>query len=222
VPTRIDPFDINFNGWFLRIKKPANIVSIDRQRIMLLLHGWTGDENSMWFFTRNLPDHYCLISPRGIFESPQGGYSWRIIQPGRPIGIEEFQYAIEQLITLIEEWEKANSLPHKPLDLMGFSQGAALSLSFLLTHPDRVRTVAALSGFLPDSTPALLHPHRLDKKQIFIAHGTEDDVIPVERARIAAELLGAAGAEVTYCEDAIGHKVSAPCLSALENFYKIL
>lgn len=222
MPTRIDPTDFNFNGWVLRIKKPANTVSIDRQRILLLLHGWTGDENSMWFFTHNLPDHYWLISPRGIFESPQGGYSWRIIQPDKPITIEEFQFAIERLTTLVEEWEKTNSLPHNPLDLMGFSQGAALSLSFLLTYPNRVRSVASLSGFLPDSAPALLRPHRLDKKRVFIAHGTEDDIIPIERARIAAELLGAAGAEVAYCEDAIGHKVSASCLSALENFYKIL
>jgi predicted esterase len=32
-------------------------------------------------------------------------------------------------------------------------------------------------------------------------------------------LLESAGADVTFCEDEVGHKVSAHCLHALEDFF---
>jgi hypothetical protein len=46
---------------------------------MLLIHGLTGDENSMWIFARNLSAEYWMIAPRAPHASQmaQGGYSWR-------------------------------------------------------------------------------------------------------------------------------------------------
>lgn len=44
--------------------------------VLLLLHGWTGDENVMWIFASRLPGNYLMISPRGLYKSPLGGYAW--------------------------------------------------------------------------------------------------------------------------------------------------
>jgi predicted esterase len=55
---------------------------------------------------------------------------------------------------------------------------------------------------------------------MFIAHGTDDDRVPVEKARLSAELLENAGAAVTYCEEQVGHKLSAKCFRGLEAFYQ--
>jgi predicted esterase len=41
----------------------------------------------------------------------------------------------------------------------------------------------------------------------------------VERARESIAILERAGANVTYCEDEVGHKVSANCLRALKEFF---
>ena len=64
---------IEFEDWVLRIRptthKPA--------RLLLLLHGFTGDENSMWVFASRLPQNSWLAAPRAPYPSPLGGFSWR-------------------------------------------------------------------------------------------------------------------------------------------------
>ncbi len=59
---------------------------------------------------------------------------------------------------------------------------------------------------------------RFSGKPIFISHGRQDELIPVEQARRAATLLREAGAQVTYCESDAGHKVSKECLKEMEIF----
>jgi len=44
-------------------------------------------------------------------------------------------------------------------------------------------------------------------------------MVPVERARSSIEILEQAGANVTYCEDDVAHKVSVNCLRALKDFF---
>jgi predicted esterase len=59
----------------------------------------------------------------------------------------------------------------------------------------------------------------LEGKPFFVAHGTKDEMVTIERARASIELLEQAGANVTYCEDEVGHKVSVTCLRSLKKFF---
>ena len=102
--------------------------------------------------------------------------------------------------------------------LFGFSQGAALASLVALMHPDRVRKVGMLAGFVPRGAEGLAAGTPLSGKSIFVAHGTLDTMVPVERARASIRLLEQAGAEVIYCEEEVGHKVSAGCLRALHSY----
>jgi phospholipase/carboxylesterase len=43
---------------------------------------------------------------------------------------------------------------------------------------------------------------------VFFGHGTQDDLIPVARARGARDALAGLGCPVEYCEYPIGHTVS--------------
>ena len=54
---------------------------------------------------------------------------------------------------------------------------------------------------------------------MFLAHGAFDEIVPVGRAREAVKLLGQAGAQVTYCEDDVGHKLSLSCFQSLQTFF---
>jgi phospholipase/carboxylesterase len=57
-------------------------------------------------------------------------------------------------------------------------------------------------------------------KKVFVAHGTQDQMIPLDRARASIALLEQAGAQVIYCEDEVGHKLSLNCLHDLEKYLK--
>ena len=201
--------------WVLRWQAPA---STEPLPVMLLLHGWTGDERVMWVFTRRFPPRLALIALRGLWPTPHGGYSWRAAQDGWP-AFADFRPAAEAVLSLLAD--PPSALP--PLDtrrvhLLGFSQGAAFALAFTLMHPERVASLGMLAGFLPLDTPRHVNGVALPGLPVFLAHGSRDPLVPIARAREAYALLTRLGAQVTFCEDAVGHKVSARCLRALEAF----
>ncbi|MDP1715643.1 MAG: hypothetical protein Q8L41_12950 [Anaerolineales bacterium] len=44
--------------------------------------------------------------------------------------------------------------------------------------------------------------------------------MPVDLAQASIDLLEQAGAQIIYCKDEVGHKLSANCLRALEAYLK--
>lgn len=207
---------ISFNDWTLRIREARSL----NPRLLVLIHGWTGDENSMWVFTRGISTDYWMIAPRAPHLAEPVGFSWRPHQPltfDRP-SLEMLKPAADGLIRLIDEYSASVKLDALQFDLMGFSQGAAMVNLVAMLYPSRVRKMGVLAGFVPSGLEEIISQKPLAGKNIFVAHGTQDQMVPVDRARTSIELLEQAGAQVTYCEDEVGHKVSAACMRALESY----
>jgi phospholipase/carboxylesterase len=217
VRTAIDTELIIFDGWTLRVRPAQNA-----KRLLLMIHGWSGDENSMWVFARGLPADYWIIAPRAPFPVESGGYSWRPPHPetfGRP-SLEMLKPSADALISLVDAYSSSVGMDAKEFDIMGFSQGAAMVNVMGLLHPQRIRKMGVLAGFVPSGVEEIIVKRPLEGKAVFVAHGTQDELVSVERARASIGLLEQAGAKVTYCEDEVGHKLSAVCLRALESFLK--
>jgi len=210
---------VSLEGWVMRIQKPQGMGPFP---VILMLHGWTGDENSMWVFALRLPRNALLVAPRGLYPA-QGmpGYSWH-----PPISmpwpwLKDFQPAVDKLLEMFTSLNFPEGDLSR-LHLLGFSQGTALAYCLAILHPERVASLAGLSGFLPDGASQHLVNEHLSGIPLSIAHGTQDDRVPVGRARLSAQFFQQAGADVTYCEDDVGHKLSAKCFHGLEAFYKRL
>lgn len=208
---------IQFNEWTLRIREATS----QPARLLLLIHGLTGDENSMWVFARNLSSRYWMIAPRAPHTAEPSGYSWRekfdSSEFGRPT-VEQLRDSAEVLIRLVDEYAASAGIDASTFDVMGFSQGAAMSNVLAFLYPERIRKVGILAGFVPRGLEELAPQHPLEGKPFFVAHGTKDETVNVERARESIKILEQAGAQVTYCEDEVGHKVSVNCLRALKDF----
>ena len=186
--------------------------------VILLLHGWTGDENAMWVFSSRMPMDAMLLLPRGLYPSPLGGYGWHPYSTRVWPTIDDFRPALKGLLALLTP-KHFPQVDFRSLHLAGFSQGAALAYTFALLEADRIASFAGLSGFLPDGAEALDIGDGLQGKPGFVAHGDQDDIVPVDRARKAVELFHKAGAQVTYCEDEVRHRLSANCFRGLEAFF---
>ena len=208
---------IHFNDWTLRVREATQTPA----RLLLMIHGWTGDENSMWVFARNFPADVLMLAPRGLHAAPQGGYSWRPHREGthgRP-GLADLSDAAGRLLRLVDEYQTEAGMDAGPFDVMGFSQGAAMSNVIACLFPERVRKVGVLAGFMPSGMEEIIAQKPLTGKSVFVTHGTQDNLVPIDRGRASMSLLEQAGAHVTYCEAEVGHKVSADCLRALETFF---
>jgi len=207
---------VSFNDWTLRVRESQS----KNPRLLVLIHGWTGDENSMWIFTRGLSPDYWMIAPRALHSAESSGFSWRPHQPdsfGRP-SLEMLKPAADALIRLIDEYSASVKLDALQFDLVGFSQGAAMVNLVGMLYPLRVRKMGVLAGFVPSGLEEIILKEPLAGKNIFVAHGTQDEMVPIDRARASIGMLEQAGAQVTYCEDEVGHKLSANCLRALEKY----
>jgi phospholipase/carboxylesterase len=208
---------IQFGTWTARIC----LAREGPGRLLLLLHGWTGDENSMWLFVRDFPADFSLLAPRAPHAEPRGGYSWQVRPAGEAglPGLDDFRPAVDGLLEFVGAWAQPAGVQAASFDVMGFSQGAALAYALTALHPGRVGRLAALAGFLPGGAEALLAGRPLAGNPVYVAHGTRDEMVPVGRARQAAAVLGQAGAQLTYCEAETGHKVSPDCFRGLREFF---
>lgn len=207
---------IQFEGWTLRVKESPH----STLRLLLLIHGVTGDENSMWVFAHDLPKGYWIVAPRAPHKAEEGGYSWRSAQFGNLDGpsLEWLGESAGALIRLVNAYCASAGIDSSDFDVMGFSQGAAMSNVLAFLYPQRIRKTAILSGFVPNGLEELISQRPLEGKPIFVAHGTKDETVTVDRARASIALLEQAGAVVTYCEDNVAHKVSVNCLRSLKEF----
>jgi phospholipase/carboxylesterase len=194
---------------------------------VLMLHGWTGNENSMGIFASRLPENCWLAAPRAPYNSPLGGFSWRDesknkvqsnISERRWSLLNDYLPSVQMLLDLLKD-EYFPGAELGQVSLVGFSQGGAVCYAFALVHPGRVKSIAGLSTFMPDGAESLILRTPLLDKPVFVAHGTQDQLVPIEKARQSVALLEQAGASVSYCENDVGHKLGAECFSALEDFF---
>jgi phospholipase/carboxylesterase len=210
----LDPRTIR--DWVVRENRPEGNVPL---RVLLLLHGWTGDENSMEIFTKGLPANYWLVAPRGIYGSALGGYSWYSDQGKAWPWVDDFRPAMEALFELLTP-ENFPGAQLEQIDLLGFSQGAALAYALAFLYPQRVRKLVGLAGFMPEGCEALARNQPLKGKRIFVAHGRLDKLVPVEMGRTCVSILKSAGGVVVYCEDEVGHKLSKGCFAGMREFFR--
>lgn len=208
-----NPLTFYEQGWFIRVQTgPTDSTHAP----LLLLHGWTGDENSMWLFTRGLTDR-SILAPRGPIPA-QNGYGWVPTDLKALPDYAAYLPIAQSVQVQLDIWLHLLSLPSQPFSVVGFSQGAALALVLCALYPDRFSSLSLLAGYLPDGN--VNHLANLKSLPVFIAHGTQDETIPIASARKLSEALRQAGAHLTYCEDEVGHKLGASCFNGLKAFLK--
>ena len=115
----------------------------------------------------------------------------------------------QQLVDALLQREKDRGVPAHRIVLGGFSQGCAISLMTGLRHPERLAGIMGLSGYLPlaDKTAAERSSASL-QTPIFLAHGTHDEVVGLDRAEASRDALQALGHQVEWHEYLMGHAVT--------------
>ena len=160
---------------------------------LILLHGRGATAASIL----ELADY--LAQPGLAFLAPQAAgntwypYSFLAPMAQNEPGITSGIALIESLVqSALDEGFRSDQVA-----LLGFSQGACLSLEFVARHPRRYAAVIGYSGGLigPPSTPRD-YAGSLDGTPVFLGCSDVDAHIPAERVRESAEVLSRMGASV--------------------------
>jgi phospholipase/carboxylesterase len=120
-------------------------------------------------------------------------------------GVRASQTAIEALI----ERETARGIAAENIVLAGFSQGGAIALQTGLRYSKKIAGVMALSTYLPLAESLANEAAQANRSTpIFMAHGTEDGVIPFEMATRSRDALVQHGYAVEWREYPMAHSVA--------------
>ncbi len=122
---------------------------------------------------------------------------------------------VASLITSLSE----QGVPADRVAILGFSQGACLTLEFAARNPRRYAAVIGLSGGLigPPGTPRV-YPGSLDGTPVFLGCSDVDAHIPVDRVRESAAVLRTMKAVVDErIYRGMGHTVNSDEVAAVRN-----
>ena len=182
--------------------------------LLLIVHGRAGTHDLMWTFARG-QTAYSILAPQAPLSDPVGNYSWWRMEEGTAPGAGELERAAETLEEFLERASAYYGLAPTKTIALGFSQGAALLSMVLQRRPELFAGVGLLAGFvveLPTNPSARTPP------PIFVAHGSQDTVVPIARAERGVEYLRSRGHEVAFEVEPVAHKIGAGSMRKLSEW----
>ena len=130
-------------------------------------------------------------------------------------GLRASQLLVESLL----DRERERGIDPSRIVLMGFSQGCAMTLMTGLRYGERLAGLVGLSGYLPLAAVTSAERHAANSDvPIFLAHGSDDPVIPIDRAIASRDALKALGHPVQWHEYPMPHSVCAEEISDLNRW----
>lgn len=165
-------------------------------RLMIVLHG-LGDSMEGFYWMPQLLAlprlNYLLVNaPNPYFM----GKAWYDVDNPAP-GVTQGRALLGQLFAELA----AAGWPSSDVVLFGFSQGCLMSIDFALRYDQPLAGIVGVSGyaFALDTLEAEMHP-RARQQAWLITHGSDDELLPVQRTRAQMEQLKAAGVPIEWHE----------------------
>jgi predicted esterase len=176
----------------------------DDRRTLLLLHGTGGDENDLIQLGQMLAPDAGLLSPRGTVSEHGAARFFKRHAEG-VFDLDDLRERTKDLIAFVGAASKEYGFDAGKVVAVGFSNGANIATSVLLTEPDTLSAAALfrpMVPFVPEERVAL------DGKRVFIGAGEDDPIVPRDHPYRLAELLKLCGAEVKTEWQPGGHSLT--------------
>lgn len=190
--------------------------------LIVLIHGRSGTAQVMHAFKSVLPEGANIVSVEAPLPDPEGGFRWWHFGTSLELSEQSNSDASSAAATL-KEWlsqflQIENLKPFK-IFAVGFSQGAALLSYIAQSDPSLFSKIAMLAGFVVEAKHDTNQGKiAKDKPKVFMAHGTKDDIVPLEKAQEGYRFLQNQGYEVSFISDEVGHKIGIGGMKALKSW----
>jgi phospholipase/carboxylesterase len=199
---------------------PTGRPDTDPLPLVILLHGRGADMHDLADLAPlfDTPGGCRFVFPNAPkpFEPYPGmaaGWTWFEGWPPEHASIVESRAT---LLGFLDEITARYPTPQGKLVIAGFSQGALMALDAGLRTQLKLAGIIAMSGGLYEVDLADLTRHR--GLPVLVAHGTLDDVVPVNYARRARRVLEEAALDVEYHEFPMGHQLAQEEVVAVKTF----
>ncbi len=197
--------------------KPEKTRENQKYPALFLLHGMGSNEKDLPSLVKGFEQKMFIFSLRGPIFQPPGYAFFSMHELGKP-DRDSFENTMKLLDQFLDF--ACSKYPVDPgrIFLLGFSQGAIMSMSYGMKNLNRVKGIIALSGYVPDFLMEECGKSSLKQINLYISHGYEDPVLPYEWGKQSAEFLKERGAEVSFHPYHAGHWVSEENFNDLRNW----
>ena len=180
--------------------------------ILVLLHGYGSNMDDLFSLSTHIPDDWLVVSVQAPNNVSKDQYKWYDIKMANDeiIGnLADEKESRAAIIKLIDQLIVRYNGDSDKVVVAGFSQGAIMSLNLMLTNPDRILSAGCFSGrMMKGIKPMVKDMRSLKSKQVFISHGTKDQMLPIHNAVECQAQLEKWGVDVTTITDEVAHTIS--------------
>lgn len=206
----------------------------DGAPLLIGLHGRGSNADDLAGLAPALDPGWRYIFPQAPNRLPGGGwaesFSWYepIMSDGERrgaprVGVRasaQVLAAREQLRGFLVATHERLATPPGRSALVGFSQGAAMTLDTGLRADPPYAVLVAMSGYLPESDDLPDALAAAKGQPLLIIHGVADEVLAIGIGRRAKQVLEVAGLAPDYREFPMAHEVNQESLEAVASFLR--
>ncbi len=204
--------DLSMIHRFVPAKNPATA------RTLLLLHGTGADENDLIPLGQEMDPDANLLSPRGNVNE-HGMLRFFTRFPDGSFDLDDLHARTAELADFIRKATAHYDIDPKGIVAVGYSNGANIAASILLTDPSALPAAILMRPLLPVE-PVMLPD--LKDKPVLILGGKNDRMIPPPRTKLLIETLTRAGAALTTIWQDAAHNLVDKDMADARVFLKTL
>ncbi|GMK42016.1 phospholipase/carboxylesterase [Paenibacillus sp. CCS19] len=186
---------------------PAHMDPDKQYPTIFTLHGKGSNERNMFGLVEPLADEFIIVGIRGNLTLGAGFQYYELKSLGNPIR-EMFDQAVEQLEAFIHYATEKYPIDAAKRYLLGFSQGAILSMTLALTMGEALKGIVALNGYVPEFVKTEYSLKSIQEVAVFISHGEFDSVFPIRIGHETADYIGSLTSRLTFNIYPTDHGVS--------------
>ncbi len=205
-PSNVPDFELQY-----LVRQPVK--SIQNPPVLFLFHGSGSNEQDLFSLASQIPDEWLIISVRAPYTISKGHYIWydvELVDKKIVINFSQEEESRKRVLKFIDKISSFYHVDKKRIVLAGFSQGANIASVVSLTAPEKIAGFAIFSGrFIEEIKPLISNSTSLKSLKCFLAHGSQDYMLPITYAWENQQILQNLGIGVTFSEDTVAHSISS-------------
>jgi len=170
----------------------------------ILLHGTGGNEDDLIPVGQMLSSSASLLSPRGkVLENGMPRFFKRLAEG--VFDMEDLKFRTKELADFVKDASKEYSFNLNKTIAVGFSNGANIAASLLLSYPEILKGAIlfrAMVPFIPENMPDL------SSKKVLLSAGKFDPIVSKSQIEGLLNILQKSGADVTLKWQQSGHNLT--------------
>ena len=189
------------------VQTPEHLKPGKKYPVIFALHGIGYNEHDILSLVKELKNDFILIGIRGHLNFEKGHAYYFLKGYGNP-DRELFDEAMKLLTSFIDDISLKYPIDQTRKYLVGFSQGAILSMSLGLVLGEKIRGIVAMNGYIPSFVKEEYPLKSIKHMVIFLSDGEHDSIFPPKIGQENYNYLIHLAKSVKYKTYPVGHEVS--------------